>query len=73
MGGQVSHRRTPAQSVADTPEQIKQWAKEQILAVGKLDSRRAGAEQHVQTKTVDTALRDWATPIIPRFPGKNCN
>ncbi len=41
MGGQVSHRRTPAQSVADTPEQIKQWAKEQILAVGKLDSRLA--------------------------------
>ena len=26
MGGQVNHRRLPAQTVADTPEQIKQWA-----------------------------------------------
>jgi len=39
MGGQVNHRRLPAQSELDTPQQIKQWAGALIIAVGKRQAR----------------------------------
>jgi len=39
MDDQVSQHRTPGQSVAQTPEQIKQWAVALMLAVGKRQAR----------------------------------
>ena len=44
MGGQVNHRRIPAQSVADTPRQIKHWAEALIVAVGKRQARTVLAD-----------------------------
>ena len=39
MGGQVNHRRIHTQNPPDSPEEIEQWARDLIRAIGKRRAR----------------------------------